>query len=194
MISQSSVFVHTADSCTLLTMTIVNTHRFTAGTQDSHLHATTLLMCRLMLHKQATENWTRKKKTITKKLKLPHGYDEYRKEPLAPKILRAGQTLCMSQNIAKTKFQIQNHQTKIWPHDIPQRLSRSVEEFWAAEPRPQSADETPKWTGQKAKHESLSSALNFTKKAVATPLNRFTIVVAYQSPATLSGTGSRGNF
>ena len=47
------------------------------------------------------------------------------------------------QNIAKTKFQIQNHQTKIWPNDIPQRLSRSVEEFRAAEPRPQSAEETP---------------------------------------------------
>jgi hypothetical protein len=47
----------------------------------------------------------------------------------------------MSQNIAKTKFQIQNHQTKIWANDTPQSLSQSAEEFRAAEPRPQSADE-----------------------------------------------------
>ena len=121
--TQSCIFIHTADSSTSLATTIVNTIRFTASPQASHLYHNSLTYGTDQDHiNKETDTGLAEKNN--RKLKLPHKHDEYQEGAADPKNTPCWADAVYVTRYRKTKFQIQNHQTKIWPVDIPQRLSR----------------------------------------------------------------------
>jgi len=115
-----------------------------------------------------------------------------RRGQLTPKILPAGQTPCMSQDIAKQNFKYKITKPKFGLSTYPNACPESMEEIQAAKPHPQSADKTSMYRGQKPKHEYQSPVLTLTKKTSNYAPIPSTIAVSLSQPGNLEQNGVTG--